>query len=145
MDKQIMEPVIKFIAACGILIGMIVYLNKLKKTTTRQKIFLFGNVTLLLPFLLISVAYFTKTFRNEYAGAFFAFMSVCLIIFGLVHIKYANDAVRLYSDRRNKTGASRFVISTLPKRESFVIKGSIVLIVGLIFFYFTLKLWRLVP
>jgi len=49
-----------------------------------------------------------------------------LIIFGLAQVFYADAASALFERRREMGGISRWIIPSVPKRESFILRGWIV-------------------
>jgi len=56
-----------------------------------------------------------------------------LVVFGLAQVAYSDAASALYERRRETGGISKWIIPSVPKRESFILRGWVIAATGAFF------------
>lgn len=110
-----------------------------QKITPRQKAFI---VLTFLPFTIVVLALPATILTQNVIFLGFAFLAFfpMLILLGIIQLLFAKDAEKLYEFLRNKGGVWRWLVPALPKRESYLINGITLILIGTVFTLFVIYL-----
>lgn len=110
-----------------------------QKITPRQKTFI---VLTFLPFAVVVLALPATILTQNVIFLGFAFLAFfpMLILLGIIQLLFAKDAQELYEFLRNKGGAWRWLVPALPKRESYLMRGIMLILIGTVFTFFLIYL-----
>ena len=106
-----------------------------QKITMRQRIFI---LLTFLPFVVLGLTLAATILTQNIIFLTLAFLSIfpILILLGAIQLLFSKDAEALYEFLRNKGGLWRWLVPALPKRENYLLKGILLILIGMGFTLF---------
>jgi len=142
MNTKEITQLVQVVVLLAVALGFLYYLSRVMKPSgdKRERLYILGTAS---AFLLLLLGFIPFVFAPLFGGfdskarmpdsaiPFIFLMPIALVVGGLTQVIFANDAARLYKRRRAKGKISKWVVSELPKREFFILKGGMAAATGL--------------
>lgn len=131
--------VIRIIEALGLAVSALFvawYVFKYAKPTGRQKAFLASGGVIFLPLIFILPWGPLGVNSDLMVRIAVAGLGLACIISGIAKVYYAKDAEKMWKQSRQKGKGGKWVVSNLPKRESFIMNGALLAFSGVIMISF---------